>query len=85
MFLVVSLFSLIISNVVASSSATAWEKLYGGVFDDEAAAIVQTSDGGYALAGRTSFFGDNTYYNYCWLVKTDSEGNMEWNVTCVYG
>ncbi|MCJ7614489.1 hypothetical protein MUO71_07000 [Candidatus Bathyarchaeota archaeon] len=62
-----------------------WNRTYGGAGSDVANSVVQTSDGGYALAGRTSFFGDNTYYNYCWLVKTDSEGNMEWNVTCVYG
>ena len=79
MFLVVSLFSLIISNVVASSSATAWEKLYGGAFDDEAAAIVQTSDGGYVIAGTTRSFGAGGAD--FWLFKIDEDGNVAWNRT----
>jgi len=54
-----------------------WNKTYGGTSHDEANALVQTTDGGYALAGFTSSFGaDNSDF---WLVKTDANGNMEWN------
>ena len=42
-FLVASLGLLGISNVGASASSTAWDKLYGGELDDEAAAIVQAA------------------------------------------
>lgn len=42
--------------------------------------LMQTSDGGYALLGATSFDGikdtPNTYY---WLAKTDSQGNLQFN------
>ncbi len=50
-----------------------WNKTYGRTVDDWAFALVQTSDGGYALAGTTG--GD------FWLVKTDADGNMMWNRT----
>jgi hypothetical protein len=57
-----------------------WNRTYGGPRWDEAYSVIQTSDGGYALAGSTDSFGDEIPHD-CWLVKTDSEGNMEWNKT----
>jgi hypothetical protein len=51
-----------------------WNQSYGGTNDDWAYALVQTTDGGYALAGWT--YSDMTDF---WLVKTDSAGNMQWN------
>lgn len=56
-----------------------WSKTYGGTGDDEARSLIQTSDGGYALAGWTDSFGVSGYAFY--LVKTDSSGNMIWNRT----
>jgi hypothetical protein len=56
-----------------------WNKTYGGTTDDYGTSIVQTSDGGYALAGYTNSFGAGN--NDFWLVKTDSSGNMLWNRT----
>jgi predicted secreted protein len=56
-----------------------WNKTYGGTNDDEAYALVQTGDGGYALAGYTASFGAGVYD--FWLVKTDANGNMQWNRT----
>ena len=78
-FLVASLVLLGISNVGASSSPATWDKLYGGELDDEAAAIVQTGDGGYVIAGTTYSFGAGSAD--FWLVKTDANGNVEWNQT----
>lgn len=57
-----------------------WNQTYGGAGNDEAFSLVATSDGGYAIAGRTNSFGDGEYD--CWLVKTDASGNMLWNSTC---
>jgi len=46
-------------------------KTYGGLGADFARSVVQTSDGGYALAGYTDSFGAGGYDFY--LVKTDVE------------
>ncbi len=40
-------------------------------------ALVQTSDGGYAVAGGELSFGAGNHD--FWLVKTDSIGIMQWN------
>jgi regulation of enolase protein 1 (concanavalin A-like superfamily) len=54
-----------------------WTKTYGGSLRDSASALVETSDGGLALAGYTLSFEPNGF----WLVKTDKSGNMIWNQT----
>ena len=56
-----------------------WNKTYGGMADDWASCVIQTSDGGYALAGSTYSSSDSGYD--FWLVKTDSSGNELWNET----
>jgi len=62
-----------------NGGAPTWNKTYGGTSDDRANPVVQTGDGGYALAGSTLSFGAGGRDAY--LVKTDSLGNMEWNLT----
>jgi len=56
-----------------------WQKTYGGTDWDEARSIQQTSDGGYAVAGRTDSFGagDRDF----WVLKLDSDGNIQWQKT----
>jgi hypothetical protein len=56
-----------------------WALPYGGTADDAAYCLIQTDDGGYALAGHTESFGagETDYY----LVKIDSSGNEEWSRT----
>ena len=72
------LFSLMLVAMFKGCVATAepytdgWTKTYGGMSFDEARALVQTSDGGYALAGSTLSFGAGS--SDFWLVKTDASG-----------
>ncbi len=62
-----------------SSGNQLWVKTYGGAGDDEAFSVVQSSDGGYALLGRTNSSGAGGYD--FWLVKTNSAGDQLWNKT----
>lgn len=56
-----------------------WEKNYGSPASDFSRAVVPTSDGGFALVGRTDDGSDVGIF----LVKTDPNGNEEWSA--VYG
>lgn len=56
-----------------------WNKTYGGMGSDSAGSVVQTSDGGYAIAGVTNSSGAGS--DDFWLVKTDASGTMQWNKT----
>lgn len=67
------------SSSSAERPAIQWNKTYGGVAVEDAYCVIQTRDGGYVLVGQTNSFGSG--FMDCWLVKTDVEGNMEWNRT----
>jgi hypothetical protein len=56
-----------------------WNQTYGGAESEMAHSLVETSDGGYAIAGYTHSFGAGG--SDFWLVKTDANGNVEWNQT----
>jgi hypothetical protein len=56
-----------------------WTKTIGGSNDDEAWSIIQSSDGGYVVAGSTRSFGAGGYDFY--VVKLDSGGNVQWTKT----
>jgi hypothetical protein len=58
------------------SGAVQWSRTFGGALDDEAAAVQQTTDGGYILAGYTESFGVN---RDMYLIKLDSAGNSACN------
>jgi len=69
---------------IAKTNATGviqWSYSHGTIWNDQAYSIIQTSDEGYAIAGRN--IPDITGANGpdFWLMKTDSNGLIEWNYT----
>ena len=56
-----------------------WARTYGGSEDDNAQTIIQTSDGGYIVAGETESFGNGD--PAFWILKLDLLGNIEWQIT----
>ncbi|MFC2150068.1 T9SS type A sorting domain-containing protein, partial [Calditrichota bacterium] len=56
-----------------------WSQTYGGNEDEECWSVVQTLDGGFALAGFTESYGEGGHD--FWLVKTDEDGDEGWSQT----
>jgi len=56
-----------------------WTKTIGGPDSEEGNSLIQTSDGGYAIAGKTNSFGAGGYDVY--VVKLDAHGNLQWTKT----
>jgi hypothetical protein len=58
-----------------------WNRTFGEPQqEDFGSSVQQTSDGGYIVAGSTMSYGHNKGYAM-WLIKTDGEGNAQWNIT----
>jgi gliding motility-associated-like protein len=54
-----------------------WTKAVGGSGSDRGQEVVQTTDGGYAMAGETNSFGGSPDDMY--VVKLDASGNLLWD------
>ncbi|MCK4641260.1 MAG: T9SS type A sorting domain-containing protein, partial [Candidatus Marinimicrobia bacterium] len=62
---------------------TIWTKTYGGSKGEDSKSVIQTSDGGYIIAGSTISYGSGGEFADLWLIKTDSLGDSLW--TIIYG
>ncbi len=56
-----------------------WAKTIGGSGSEGGKAIIQTQDGGFAIAGYTN--SNSNGYTDLLVLKTDAEGNTEWSST----
>lgn len=83
------LFLLLLPSTTTFSQVPAleWQRNYGGTGNDEGECILQTSDGGYIIAGWTSSNNIDVSGNHsanetdCWVVKVDAVGNIQWQKT----
>ncbi len=64
-----------------------WVRRFGGIKNNGFLKARQTSDGGYIAVGYTCSYGngpkDGDYYPDGWMLKTDLNGNMQWQK--IYG
>lgn len=56
-----------------------WDRCYGGADEDVGLSVLQSQDGGFIVAGRTASLGKRG--DDIWLLKTDDQGVMSWNVS----
>jgi hypothetical protein len=69
-----------VANLIKTDSEgnVQWNRTYSAFDGSRIRSLIQTSDGGYAIAG----FGDHPISGTeARLVKTDAEGNLQWNQT----
>ncbi len=59
---------------------TLWSKLYGGSLIDECYDVIQTSDGGYMMCGKSFSFSAAGDYDV-YIVKVNGEGDTQWSKT----
>ena len=59
-----------------------WQKCFGGSDNEKAECVIQTIDGGYAIAGYSSSNDGDVDGNHgntdSWIIKLDSKGRIQW-------
>jgi hypothetical protein len=66
---------------LSPAGAITWSKCYGGSSDDDGAAIVQTQDGNFYIAGSTystdgDVIGNHGTYSDFWVIKINASGTL---------
>ena len=66
---------------IGPTGSEQWNRTFGEAFsNDRAKSVLQTSDGGYLIAGSTSACRDDCP-NDVWLIKMSTQGQEQWNLT----
>ena len=95
--ILISFLSVDYASAENNGNAITWDKTFGGSREDMGFSIIQTENGGYAVAGYTilargekrddwrSKLGyiilDKYKKQDFWIIKLDKNGNMEWDET----
>jgi hypothetical protein len=66
-------------TIPATGPSSSFRKAIGGPASEEDSSLIQTSDGGYAIAGKTESSGAGQADVY--VVKLDAKGNLQWTKT----
>ncbi len=61
------------------SGSLQWSRNFGGSKNDNGYSVSRCSDGGYIVAGSTESYGAGDLD--AWLIRTDSQGNKQWDRT----
>jgi hypothetical protein len=65
-------------TVFGSAPAVQWTKTFAGKNEAGGSESRQTADGGYIVVGETSDTTDSAHDSHYYLVKTDANGNVQW-------
>ena len=67
---------------LTSTGSIEWQKSLGGSGEDRASSVIQTTDGGYIIAGTSNSNDGDVSGNHgrddYWIVKLSSTGILEW-------
>ena len=72
---IASLIVALLHGLTAYAQQVTFERSYDYGYAEAALAVIQTADGGYLMAGRQ---GISVFYAKGLLIKTDAQGNVEW-------
>jgi len=72
--IIIILYNFFNGSILNQSKIITWEKTFGGSSIDWASSLIQTTDGGYAVAGYTLSYGAGS--SDFWIIKLDEMGNL---------
>jgi len=61
-----------------NSGGVLWEQSFGGIDYDRGMTVCQAQDGGFLITGESWSLGGGSGYSQIAVIKTDSQGNTEW-------
>ena len=63
---------------LSPSGDVLWNRSYGGAYNEGGHCVIETFDGGFAVAGMKQ---DSAIWSQGWLIKTDASGDTQWTRT----